>query len=35
MFPVIVHLLSKDSCFDNKVFIEISLPYIPAVNSRL
>lgn len=35
MFPVIIHLLSKDSCFDNKVSIEISLPYIPAVNSRI
>ena len=35
MFPVIIHLLSEDSCFDNKVSIKISLPYIPNVNSRL
>ena len=35
MFPVTIHILSKDSFFDNKVPIRISLPYIPTVNSRI
>ena len=35
MFPVIIHLYNEDSCFDNKIFIKINLPYIPTVNSRL